>query len=208
MEVLFTLLAHRYERRSILLIRNLIFSDWERIFKDPLYNGSSYRSAGHHSVILELNVSRLPNGERQGKAAGNHGMRKTGGGSTSVMANRLIGPPEVLAGDDRRVPAKGRDRTAPYGGRSGSDRGSSVRLPTGHRREFQGELPSGYALTPSPSHSKNNLSFLQKGGPRKRVDLLMDGYSSFLFNSLWWGFPVVAAGIIIVVDQPGHGVQE
>ena len=103
-------------------------------------------------------------------------MRKTGGGQ--IRANRLIGPPEVLAGDDRRVPAKGRDRTAPYGGRSGSSWIWSTPLDTG---ASEGELPSGYALTPSPSHSKNNLSFLQKGGPRKRV-VSEDGYSSFLFN--------------------------
>ena len=32
MEVLFTLLAHRYERHSVLLTSNLVFSEWERIF--------------------------------------------------------------------------------------------------------------------------------------------------------------------------------
>ena len=176
MEVLFTLLAHRYERRSILLTSNLIFSDWERIFKDPLTTAAAIDRLVHHSVILELNVSSYRMERRQGKAAGNHGMRKTGGGQ--IRANRLIGPPEVLAGDDRRVPAKGRDRTAPYGGRSGSSWIWSTPLDTG---ASEGELPSGYALTPSPSHSKNNLSFLQKGGPRKRV-VSEDGYSSFLFN--------------------------
>ena len=176
MEVLFTLLAHRYERRSILLTSNLIFSDWERIFKDPLTTAASYRSAGAPQRDSGTQRLELPNGERQGKAAGNHGMRKTGGGQ--IRANRLIGPPEVLAGDDRRVPAKGRDRTAPYGGRSGSSWIWSTPLDTG---ASEGELPSGYALTPSPSHSKNNLSFLQKGGPRKRV-VSEDGYSSFLFN--------------------------
>jgi DNA replication protein DnaC len=57
MEVLFTLLAHRYERRSILLTSNLIFSDWERIFKDPLTTAAAIDRLVHHSVILELNVS-------------------------------------------------------------------------------------------------------------------------------------------------------
>ena len=56
MEVLFTLLAHRYERRSILLTSNLIFSDWERIFKDPLTTAAAIDRLVHHSVILELNV--------------------------------------------------------------------------------------------------------------------------------------------------------
>ena len=57
MEVLFTLLAHRYERRSILLTSNLIFSDWERIFKDPMTTVAAIDRVVHHSVILELNVS-------------------------------------------------------------------------------------------------------------------------------------------------------
>lgn len=56
MEVLFTLLAHRYERRSILLTSNLVFSDWERIFKDPMTTVAAIDRLVHHSVILELNV--------------------------------------------------------------------------------------------------------------------------------------------------------
>ena len=55
MEVLFTLLPID-ERRSILLTSNLIFSDWERIFKDPLTTAAAIDRLVHHSVILELNV--------------------------------------------------------------------------------------------------------------------------------------------------------
>ena len=62
------------------------------------------------------------------------------------------------------MPAKGRGRTAPYRGRSGASWIWSTPLDAG---ASEGELRSGYALTPSPSHSKNNLSFLQKGGLRK-----------------------------------------
>jgi DNA replication protein DnaC len=36
MEVLFTLLADRYERSSIMITSNLPFSKWEQIFKDPM----------------------------------------------------------------------------------------------------------------------------------------------------------------------------
>ena len=36
MEVLFTLLAERYERKSVVITTNLVFSEWERIFKDPM----------------------------------------------------------------------------------------------------------------------------------------------------------------------------
>ena len=36
MEVLFTFLAERYERRSVMLTSNLVFSQWDKIFKDPM----------------------------------------------------------------------------------------------------------------------------------------------------------------------------
>lgn len=57
MEVLFTLLAHRYERGSLLLTSNLPFSQWETIFKDPMTTAAAIDRLVHHSVIIELNVS-------------------------------------------------------------------------------------------------------------------------------------------------------
>ncbi len=56
MEVLFALLADRYERASILLTSNLPFSKWETIFKDPMTTAAAIDRLVHHSVILELNV--------------------------------------------------------------------------------------------------------------------------------------------------------
>lgn len=57
MEVLFTLLAERYERGSVLLTSNLPFSKWEAIFKDPMTTASAIDRLVHHSVILELNIA-------------------------------------------------------------------------------------------------------------------------------------------------------
>ena len=54
MEVLFTLLAERYERRSVALSTNLVFSEWERIFKDPMTTLAAIDRVVHHSVILDL----------------------------------------------------------------------------------------------------------------------------------------------------------
>src|SRR3954452_16059063 len=56
MEVLFLLLAERYERGSVLLSSNLPFSGWEAIFKDPMTTAAAIDRLVHHSVILELNV--------------------------------------------------------------------------------------------------------------------------------------------------------
>ena len=57
MEVLFTLLAERYERGSVILTSNQPFSGWESIFKDPMTTAAAIDRLVHHSVIVELNVS-------------------------------------------------------------------------------------------------------------------------------------------------------
>jgi DNA replication protein DnaC len=54
MEVLFTLLADRYERRSVLITTNLVFSDWGQIFKDPMTTMAAVDRVVHHSVILDF----------------------------------------------------------------------------------------------------------------------------------------------------------
>lgn len=54
MEVLFTLLAERYERKSIVITTNLVFSEWERIFKDPMTTLAAIDRVVHHSVVLDL----------------------------------------------------------------------------------------------------------------------------------------------------------
>lgn len=56
MEVLFTLLAQRYERGSVMLTSNLPFSKWEAIFKDPMTTAAAIDRLVHHSIILEMNV--------------------------------------------------------------------------------------------------------------------------------------------------------
>ncbi len=57
MEVLFTLLADRYETGSVMITSNLPFSKWELIFKDPMTTAAAIDRLVHHSIILELNLS-------------------------------------------------------------------------------------------------------------------------------------------------------
>jgi len=57
MEVLFTLLAERYERGSILLTSNLPFSKWDQIFQDKMTAAAAIDRLIHHSIILEINVN-------------------------------------------------------------------------------------------------------------------------------------------------------
>lgn len=54
MEVLFTFLSERYERKSVMITTNLVFSEWQRIFKDPMTTMAAIDRVVHHSVILDM----------------------------------------------------------------------------------------------------------------------------------------------------------
>lgn len=54
MEVLFTFLAERYERRSVVITSNLVFSQWDQIFKHPLTTAAAIDRVVHHSRIIEF----------------------------------------------------------------------------------------------------------------------------------------------------------
>jgi DNA replication protein DnaC len=67
MEVLFTLLADRYERASTMITSNLPFSEWEKIFKDPMTTAAAIDRLVHHSMIIELNLKsyRLEHAQKE-----------------------------------------------------------------------------------------------------------------------------------------------
>lgn len=68
MDVLFTLLSERYERRSTVITSNLVFSQWEQIFKNPLTTAAAIDRVVHHSSILEFNVSSFRSEEAKKRA--------------------------------------------------------------------------------------------------------------------------------------------
>jgi DNA replication protein DnaC len=81
--VLFTFFAERYERRSVMISSNLVFSQWERIFQDPMTAMAAVDRLVHHSVILEFG------GESQ------RGPQKPTGSKTNRLMRPPIGPPTV-----------------------------------------------------------------------------------------------------------------
>jgi DNA replication protein DnaC len=68
-EILFTLLAERYERRSVFITSNLIFANWDRIFRDQMATAAAIDRLVHHSVLLEFDVPsfRTEHAKRRGK---------------------------------------------------------------------------------------------------------------------------------------------
>jgi len=69
-EILFTLLAERYERRSVVITSNLIFAQWDRIFRDQMATAAAIDRLVHHSVLLEFDVAsfRTEQAKRRGPA--------------------------------------------------------------------------------------------------------------------------------------------
>lgn len=57
MEVLFTFLAERYGRRSVVITSNLVFSERGQILKDPLPTAAEIDCVDHHSVIVEFGAA-------------------------------------------------------------------------------------------------------------------------------------------------------
>ena len=64
-EVLFTLIAERYERRSLGITSNLVFSQWEKVFANPMATAAAIDRIVHHSIILEFDVPSYRTGAAQ-----------------------------------------------------------------------------------------------------------------------------------------------
>ena len=67
MQVLFTFLAERYERRSVLISSNLVFSKWDQIFKDPMTTMAAIDRLVHHATILDFNGPSLRAQKAEGR---------------------------------------------------------------------------------------------------------------------------------------------
>lgn len=70
MEVLFTFLAQRYERRTVMITSNLVFSQWDKIFKDPMTTAAAIDRIVHHATILEFVGPSIRNEEAKARTRG------------------------------------------------------------------------------------------------------------------------------------------
>ena len=95
MEVVFTLLAERYERGSVLLTSNLPFSKWEGIFKDPMTTAAAIDRLVHHSIIVELNIPsyRLEQAQNNVQALGQEPATAAGFGEPASGSGLRPTPP-------------------------------------------------------------------------------------------------------------------
>ena len=121
-------------------------------------------------------------------------MRKPRG--VQIRANRLIGPGKCLVGTIDECPPRGEVVQRPT--EAAQDPRGSGPLPSTPARARGSSVRATPSLRP-PRILKTISLFYRKEDPEK--SRLRGRLQLFLFNPFVWGFPVVAAGIIIVVDQ-------
>src|SRR5664279_3774822 len=100
MEVLFTFLAERYERRSVLVSSNLVFSKWDQIFKDPMTTMAAVDRLVHHAIILEFDGESRRVPPQRDKGGGQPGPAASPSGSATSLAPggaKDSAPPKGLA---------------------------------------------------------------------------------------------------------------
>ncbi|MEZ4240596.1 MAG: IS21-like element helper ATPase IstB [Myxococcota bacterium] len=93
MEVLFTFLAERYERRSVMITSNLVFSQWDRIFKDAMTTAAAVDRLVHHATILELTGGSVRNEEARERMKGMRTEAGADADTPAVGAGATVGTP-------------------------------------------------------------------------------------------------------------------
>ena len=87
MEVLFTFLADRYERRTVIITSNLVFSEWDRIFKDPMTTAAAIDRLVHHAVIVEMTGPSIRTDDALAKLTTHGGTAPTATETTTTPAS-------------------------------------------------------------------------------------------------------------------------
>lgn len=66
--VLFELIAHRYERRSLLITANHPFSAWDSVFSDSMMTVAAVDRLVHHALIIEIKAESFRKQAAQNRA--------------------------------------------------------------------------------------------------------------------------------------------
>ncbi len=69
-QVLFELIAHRYETGSLIVTSNQPFAEWDRIFPDQMMTVAAVDRLVHHATIIEVSSDSYRRKEALGQVAG------------------------------------------------------------------------------------------------------------------------------------------
>ena len=173
MEVVFTLLAERYERGSVLMTSNLPFSKWEAIFKDAMMTAAAIDRLVHHSVIIELNIPSYRVEHAQEKSAGG----KPGGGRMKwrLARKRKKGRTESCGNDGSVETVESQRQASPCFHRPLEISPRAGEIPTFPQLRRRGGWKSGKPKTGFPLSHRHLFSPKQKTGDRRAGFALRPG---------------------------------
>jgi DNA replication protein DnaC len=100
MEVLFTFLAERYERRTVIITSNLVFSEWDRIFKDPMTTAAAIDRLVHHAIVLELTGKSIRVEQAQAELTAEAASPSTPNANPTEPGSASARTPDGPGGDD------------------------------------------------------------------------------------------------------------
>jgi len=100
MEVLFTFLAERYERRTVIITSNLVFSEWDRIFKDPMTTAAAIDRLVHHAIVVEMTGKSIRIEEAQAGGTAEPASPSTPNATPAAPGPAPTRIPDELGGDD------------------------------------------------------------------------------------------------------------
>ena len=100
MEVLFTFLAERYERRTVIITSNLVFSEWDRIFKDPMTTAAAIDRLVHHAIVLELTGKSIRVEQAQAELTAEAASPSTPNATPPAPGSAPARTPDGPGGDD------------------------------------------------------------------------------------------------------------
>ena len=100
MEVLFTFLAERYERRTVIITSNLVFSEWDRIFKDPMTTAAAIDRLVHHAIVLEMTGKSIRIEQAQAELTAEAASPSTPNANPTEPGSAPARTPDGPGGDD------------------------------------------------------------------------------------------------------------
>jgi len=166
MEVLFTFLAERYERRTVMITSNLVFSEWDRIFKDPMTTAAAIDRLVHHSVILEMTGTSIRVEHAQAERTGRGGTAPHHSQNTATIDS----PPSTPgAAQTAPAPATPTTTTSPTTTTTtGATPTTTVRPTTSPSTPLTSTTPGAAPTAPAPATpttTTNSANLFTQGDP-------------------------------------------
>ena len=159
-EVLFTLLAERYERRSVMVTSNLVFSQWDRIFRDQMATAAAIDRLVHHAI----GTSCTPGSEPKVTAAGTDAPRQAASPPPHSAPRRR--PPARTADTPTRRRSPGRPATATPARWPSSSESATARPPRSRAASPAGSATSAARSGPAPAGTAPSVAARRSASAR------------------------------------------